>query len=171
MEAATSFADAIVDVPPLGPAQGPAPAAFVPDARGYMAPAAVTVYSAPRGAPQSSLFAAAIIAVLVLLLLIVAIMFWRRATGLGNRLARAGWILYAKEGCGFCDEQLAAFGGRLPELLVYCYSDGTTMSTFDAPPVACKQLRAFPTWYNRKTSETRVGLQKPGDLAQMAGMA
>lgn len=158
------FADAVVDVPPLAPGNG-API-FLPDALGYMPPAAVTVRNAPVRASRG--LAAVVVAVLVVLLLLVAVMVWRGATGLSSRLARAGWVLYAKEGCGFCDEQLAMFGKRPPKLLVYCYSDGTTMSTFDAPPVACSRFRAFPTWYNQKTSETRVGLQKPEDLARMA---
>jgi hypothetical protein len=164
------FADAVVDVPPLAP--GPGGPVFLPDARGYM-PATTTAYNAPMRAKSPSPrrgLAAVIVAALVVLLLIVAVIIWRGATSLSSRLARAGWVLYAKEGCGFCDEQLAMFGKKLPKLLVYCYSDGTAMRTFDAPPVACNQLHAFPTWYNRKTSETRVGLQKPRDLAQMAGM-
>lgn len=166
------FADAVVDIPPLAPgSSSPAQGyAFLPDALGYMPPGVATVYNA-SARPSRGGFAAVALAVLVVLLLIVAVVFWRGATGLRSRLARAGWVLYAKEGCGFCDEQLAMFGNKPPLLLVYCYSDGTTMSTFDGPPVACSQLRAFPTWHNRKTSETRVGLQKPKDLAQMAGLA
>ncbi len=165
------FADAVVDVPPLAPAPGP-PAqvqSFFPNALGFMPSAAATVHNAPmRASSQKISWAPVVAAVLVVLLLVVAVVFWRGATDLSSRLARAGWVLYAKEGCGFCDEQLAMFGKKLPKLLVYCYSDGTTMSTFDAPPVACGQFRAFPTWYNRKTSETRAGLQQPQDLAQMA---
>jgi hypothetical protein len=77
------------------------------------------------------------------------------ANNLGWVLANAGWVLYSRAGCGYCERQMAELGGAYPRA-VHC------------SPASCANVTAFPTWVNTRTGERRVGLQGRAALLSMA---
>lgn len=101
----------------------------------------------------------ALIATLVVF--VVCLAWWVRARGGGEgaALAAAGWTLYTREGCGFCDKQMAALGGSYPRR-VRC--DGGA-----GEAAACGPLEGFPAWRNARTGAARTGLQTGKDFRDM----
>lgn len=104
-------------------------------------------------------------AIVLIILLLYFIMAPRRS--LSSRLARCGWVLYVRDGCGYCSRQMDILNGHYPKI-VECGKDGTQVNTTCAnPPFQCSQVSGFPYWANTVTKETKVGLQKQGDLEKM----
>jgi hypothetical protein len=104
-------------------------------------------------------------AILVTILVLVAYRYARiawprwRQSRLGHRLAKQGWVLYARAGCGYCTKQAKLFPGGYPNT-VHC--DGAAAAT--AP---CSAIKGFPHWRNSKTGVERVGYQDAAALTAM----
>lgn len=106
----------------------------------------------------------AILVVLALLLIVYAM----APRDLALRLARRGWVLYVRDGCGYCTEQLRALGGHYPKT-VECTSGGKLVKSYcDNPPFKCSSVSGFPYWYSTATKETKTGLQSKKTLEKMA---
>jgi hypothetical protein len=85
---------------------------------------------------------------------------------LAHTLTGKGWVAYFMTGCGYCDKQRELLGSTFTSFVV-CTNGAPTSGI--APPTPCGQFTSFPTWYNTKTKETRVGYQNAAALASMAG--
>lgn len=108
----------------------------------------------------------AAIAIVLIIILLYYVMAPRHG-GLGSKLAKHGWILYVRDGCGYCTKQLHELGGHYPKI-VRCAPGGKLVkSDVSSPPLTCSQISGFPTWYSTKTKETKTGLQKTSDLEKM----
>ena len=132
----------------------------------------------PPSAEQNPGPALAIVAaVVVLVLVLVAYAFNRSESeseekfapatdGLGGALAAAGWVLYTRPGCIYCEKQMDALGGAGYPKRVVC-SGGAPKDA--QAPRPCSEVAAFPFWVNERRPElTRTGLQSREELRRMA---
>jgi hypothetical protein len=92
---------------------------------------------------------------------------------LDARLERRGWLLYVRDGCGYCTKQLAMLGpGFRRHNVVEC--NGPPPNAPAAHPASlvpsCQDPRisGFPFWYNKKTGLMKTGLQSHHELERMA---
>lgn len=92
----------------------------VPSSRAY-SPADTT--SADSGCDKSSMRLLVIAAAILLILVIVYYIAAPR--GLSHRLAKHGWILFVRDGCGYCTKQMKVLGGSYSKL-VECAPGGSS---------------------------------------------
>lgn len=117
-------------------------------------------------------------ALIVLVIFILAAAFYYRPAsgrachkraGLAETLGDAGWVVYYRQGCGYCDEQRRVLGK--PHLMpsVECDPAGRQMGG-DAAPLPCGSpvITGYPFWLNVRSGEARVGLQGHSALENMA---
>ena len=87
--------------------------------------------------------------------------------GLGDKLAARGWVLYTREGCGYCTKQMKVLGGEYPKR-VECSMAGKCVNAYcDAPPMTCGQITGYPTWVHAGTKAMKSGLQTRTSLEWM----
>jgi hypothetical protein len=110
------------------------------------------------------------IAIAVAVVLVIILLYYMMSPqrgGVSSKLAKKGWILYTRDGCGYCTKQLKELGGHYPKI-VRCAQGGTLVkSDVNDPPSTCAQITGFPTWINTKTGDKKVGFQKQHDLEAM----
>ena len=105
-----------------------------------------------------------------IILIIVVIIYYAHTTlqNLEAKLEKSGWTMYSREGCPYCVKQLAI----IPDFKNYVQynKDGTKIihSYTKMPPIAFKDLKGVPYWYNTKTQATRTGFQDYQSLTKMA---
>ena len=105
---------------------------------------------------------------IVLIIFIMFTMFSPKA--LRHSLARCGWVMYSRVGCGYCTKQKELLGGHYGKT-IECDTCGNQVGGYTStPPIPCKSpmIKGFPFWYNVRTQQTRTGLQ---DIASMEKMA
>lgn len=116
-----------------------------------------------KGTAKTLTIAVAIVLVIIILFYVLT----PSRGGISSKLAKNGWILYTRDGCGYCTKQLNELGGHYPKI-VRCAQGGKLIkSDVDNPPLTCGQITGFPTWVNTKTGDKKVGLQKHHDLESM----
>lgn len=116
---------------------------------------------------KTTLAKALLIAIIVVLIISVAVFCMRSCGGIRKRLEGAGWVLYSREGCPACVQQLEVLGGDY-DMMVKCGAENRQLSSYtDNPPLSCGDVEAFPYWYNENTKEKRVGLQTRKELLAM----
>lgn len=114
--------------------------------------------------------------VLVVLVIVVAYYLRRRAHAptapqkrLGQALADAGWAMVLRDGCGWCEKQLATLGGSYPKTME-CAKTGPVYRGVSgaekAKLPACGTV-GTPYWVNVKTSQTARGYQ---DVAKLRAL-
>jgi hypothetical protein len=109
----------------------------------------------------------AILLALVVALVIVVVCCVYSGAGVRERLEDKRWALYTKEGCPACEQQLEILGGDY-DLLVVCDSANNQVSAYtDNLPFECKDVEAFPLWFNEETGEKKLGLQTKRELRGM----
>lgn len=153
----------------------------LPESRAYQpyaaGPYSVKPYTDPRRrrrAPpmESTLRIVGLAIVVVLIIVIVYYYLWAPRT-LSKDLARCGWVLFTRQGCGYCTRQLQILGDPFYSKMVVCSgSDPLEQSSSVNPNVldiSCAQVPAYPYWYNTTTKDARIGLQRHRELEQMAG--
>jgi hypothetical protein len=105
-------------------------------------------------------------AIVLVIILLCSVMAPRRGS-LSHRLAKHGWVLFVRDGCGYCTKQMHELDGHY-SAVVECAPGGKLVkSDVPNPPFTCSQITGFPTWYSTKTKETKTGLQKKADLEKM----
>lgn len=117
---------------------------------------------------RKTLLAVALAVAVVLIIVILYYMFSPRTLAKG--LARCGWIVYYRQGCGYCTKQKHVLGGKFHKY-IECDTSGNQIGGYTtSPPLPCNSptITGFPFWYNTRTKETRVGLQDAGSLEKMA---
>ena len=103
--------------------------------------------------------AALLVALLAVIICIIVYCIRVPDSGLADKLAADGWVLFTTPGCSFCVKQLRVLGlARYPS---------QTECGGASAPAGCKKIAAFPFWVNTKTSETRTGLQSAAQLREM----
>lgn len=126
----------------------------------YSAPEGDTVYvalPAPRRRKRTSAFVTALL--VVLLVVLIAWLFQRhRRAKLASRLARDGWVLYTRPGCGYCTKQAAVLGVKKYAREISCQLGSKGL---------CDKIKGFPHWYNMRTHASRTGLQTRRELEDM----
>ena len=80
---------------------------------------------------------------------------------LGNRLRQQGWMLFGNKWCPFCKRQKEELGEDL-RLIQYIDADDQKSLAIAAG------ADRFPSWWNSKTSELRVGFKTRYELYQMS---
>lgn len=83
------------------------------------------------------------------------------AMPLGQRLNNQGWMLFGNKTCPFCTRQLKELGADL-QLVRYIDADAQKSLTIAAG------VERYPSWYNTKTKELRVGFKTRYQLYQMS---
>lgn len=108
------------------------------------------------------------IIILVLVLLILFFMWFSKK--LSRRLARAGWIVYYRYGCGYCTKQKEVLNNDFKQF-IECDQYGNIIAGYTTnPPISCSDpnIQGFPFWYNTRTGAVRFGLQDTSALEQMS---
>jgi len=121
--------------------------------------------SGSRGGSRKIVLAVALALAVVLIIVILYYMFSPRA--LSRSLARCGWTVYLRKGCGYCHKQMKLLSGF--DMFVLYGPDGSILDGYtQSPPVAFSAVKGFPCWYNLRTGESRMGLQDIASLQRMA---
>ena len=114
--------------------------------------------------------AVALAVAVVLIIVILYYVFLPRS--LSKNLARRGWTVYYRKGCGYCTKQKQVLGGDFHKY-IECDTNGNQLGGYTtSPPLPCNspQITGFPFWYNTKNQKTHVGYQDIRALENMAGM-
>lgn len=94
------------------------------------------------------------------------------SSSVSTRLAQGGWVVYYRQGCGYCtaQKQVLAWGNKQPHNYIECDMRGKQVGGLFPPPVPCNSptITGFPFWLNTRTGETRAGLQSINALNTMA---
>lgn len=114
------------------------------------------------------------VAVLAVLAVVLMLCMSGRRQDLAGALERRGWLLYVRDGCGYCTQQKDMFP-RGFRATVKCGAPLPALSALPAPvvgvaPPSCQDPRitGFPFWFNTQTGASKVGLQSLSSLHQMA---
>ena len=113
-------------------------------------------------------------AVLVLVVVAHYAMKPKRHPGLTDGLENNGWILYTRPNCGYCQQQKAILGKRFlssPGNVIDCdptAAAGASWPGRGAPRCGDPRIVGYPFWFNRRTGNTKVGLQDAKELRAMA---
>jgi hypothetical protein len=107
-------------------------------------------------------------------LAVVLILYMARGRGqdLAGALERRGWLLYVRDGCGYCTQQKDMFKNGF-RAIVKCGAPpppGAALPPVVGAPPTCQDPRitGFPYWFNTQTGVSKVGLQNLNALRQMA---
>ena len=115
--------------------------------------------------------ATVLLAALVAALVVLA---WRaRAPGssaTARALARNGWVVYVREGCGPCAKQKQVLAELGFTRIVHHDASGQRIGPVPngAPTAPPGGLKAFPTWLEVPTGTQVKGFQSAAQLAAMA---
>ena len=111
------------------------------------------------------------LAMAIAIVLIIMILYYLLVPGtLSKKLAKCGWIVYYRQGCGFCTKQKQVLRGDF-ENYIECDMSGNQIGGYTTkPPIPCNSsvITGFPFWYNTRTKDTKVGLQTLESLKEMA---
>jgi hypothetical protein len=108
------------------------------------------------------------LAVVVVLIIVVLYYMWSPCM-LAKDLAHCDWIVYYRQGCGYCTKQKHVLSGKFHKY-IECDTSGRQIGGYTSnPPLACDSpiITGFPFWYNTRTQKTRAGLQDIGELRKM----
>lgn len=89
---------------------------------------------------------------------------------LSDQLAHSGWVVYLKDGCSFCKDQMGTLGWKFRNF-VYCNKEKSACTNRIENMVHFKcdspLITGYPFWYNLKTKKYRAGYQSAGQLHSM----
>lgn len=97
----------------------------------------------------------------------------KRPSATARALAKAGWVVYVREGCPPCTKQKATLAELGFTRIVHHDAQGRRVGGVprgapDAPPGG---LKAFPTWLEAPTGRQVTGAQSAAQLAKLAKLA
>jgi hypothetical protein len=134
--------------------------------------AGVPISEKKGGAPSPTMWFGICAAVVVLIVIIIIVYMRNKsnsapksgfAAGSGDsamatKLASCGWVLYTRDGCGYCTQQMQSLYGGYPREVHYSAS-GKLIKSAVPDPIPYEKVQGFPFWHNTMTGQSKAGYQ------------
>jgi len=99
----------------------------------------------------------------------VIIVMCASALTLSSRLERAGWVVYYRTGCRYCDMQQDILKSRFHKFIESDWDGNIVAGYTNSPPISPLDpaITGFPFWLNTLTGEALTGTQDVDSLKLM----
>jgi hypothetical protein len=99
----------------------------------------------------------------------VIIVMCATAFTLSNRLERAGWVVYYRTGCRYCDMQQNILKSKFRKFIESDWGGNIVAGYTNSPPISPLDpaITGFPFWLNTHTGEALAGVQGVDSLKLM----